>query len=240
MTGPEHAASSEEVRAYLDGELAPERAREILAHLAGCAACRQLADDLRGVSHQMSTWSVEHPPAGLRLPEVDAVAPPTVRRPFWRRPAVWVVAPAAAVVLAAAIVGNLPRSSVQPEAARTAPARSVEPRAASVGRPAVGAATEAVGISTGGRVVPGQPAASPGGPLIARTARLQVLVEKIDASRSTLERIVRDEQPSATSRRAARIAVGPRDAARRPTSSTRRRTRFDRWEGPGVAAGVRT
>jgi hypothetical protein len=40
---------SERLSEYLDGELDPEAAREIAAHLAGCAACGELAAELRRV-----------------------------------------------------------------------------------------------------------------------------------------------------------------------------------------------
>lgn len=188
MTGAEHSTSPEQVMAYLDGELAPERAREVLAHLAGCEACRQIADDLRGVSQQISTWSVESPPPSFRLPDANAVAPQVVRPPFWRRPAVWVAAPAAAVVVLAAIGDTdffATRKAMAPPRS-TAPAVEARGQVVSRGGVAGTPTGTAMAISVGGQ------ADTSRGPLIARTARLKVLVDSIDASRPALERIVRD------------------------------------------------
>ena len=36
----DHGTAQNELQAYLDGTLAPERARAVRAHLDGCAACR--------------------------------------------------------------------------------------------------------------------------------------------------------------------------------------------------------
>jgi hypothetical protein len=196
----EHSIAPEQVMAYLDGELPPARAREILAHLAGCDACRQIADDLRGVSQQMTTWSIEPPPAGLRLPAADLAEAKFVRRPFWRSAAVWIAAPAAAVVLISAIrlaqsgffVASKPAST--PTMAVTL-GGSVEgqPSPGSGGGPRVSAAMPRRAQATGqGADSIRQPAESAAGPLIARTARLQVLVDSIDASRTALERIARE------------------------------------------------
>jgi hypothetical protein len=54
-----HAFSHQEVMAYLDGELAPETAAEITAHLAHCKTCQEIAADLQGVSRQLSGWAVQ-------------------------------------------------------------------------------------------------------------------------------------------------------------------------------------
>ncbi len=54
-----HAFASEEVMAYLDGELSPETAAEMTAHLAHCRTCQEIAADLQGVSRQLSGWMVQ-------------------------------------------------------------------------------------------------------------------------------------------------------------------------------------
>lgn len=64
MTSP-HAIDREDVMAYLDGELAAERAALVRVHLDTCESCRQLAADLRDVSARLHEWQVEPSPAVL-------------------------------------------------------------------------------------------------------------------------------------------------------------------------------
>jgi hypothetical protein len=54
-----HPIENEELMAYLDGELATDRAIEAAAHLEHCAECQELAADLRKLSQQMMAWEVE-------------------------------------------------------------------------------------------------------------------------------------------------------------------------------------
>ena len=42
----DHSAQFEEVMALLDGELPPEAADHVRAHLKSCADCQRLADEL--------------------------------------------------------------------------------------------------------------------------------------------------------------------------------------------------
>jgi len=54
-----HPYTNEEVMAYLDGELSPEAAAEMKAHLGQCRICQDVAADLQGVSRQLSGWMVD-------------------------------------------------------------------------------------------------------------------------------------------------------------------------------------
>ena len=56
-----HAVPPEELMAYLDGELEPERALVVHAHLATCGSCEALAAELRHVSSDMALWEVPAP-----------------------------------------------------------------------------------------------------------------------------------------------------------------------------------
>lgn len=58
-----HPFDREDVMAYLDGELQPERAAAAAAHLEHCAECRELAARLRSISSQLPKWEVEMIPA---------------------------------------------------------------------------------------------------------------------------------------------------------------------------------
>ncbi len=58
-----HSVTSEEVMAYLDGELPPTDAAEMASHLAQCRACQETAADLQSVSRQLAGWTNEMPEA---------------------------------------------------------------------------------------------------------------------------------------------------------------------------------
>jgi len=59
MSTHNHPIEQEELMAYLDGELATNRAVAAAAHLEHCAECQELAGDLRKLSQQMMAWEVE-------------------------------------------------------------------------------------------------------------------------------------------------------------------------------------
>jgi hypothetical protein len=61
----EHPVEQEEVMAYLDDELPPERSDLVAAHLEECGECRRLAEELRDVARQLGAWQVG--PAAVRL-----------------------------------------------------------------------------------------------------------------------------------------------------------------------------
>lgn len=67
MSPTTHPLQPEEVMAYLDGELQPERAAAAAAHIEQCAECRAIAAGLRGVSRQMTEWQIA--PAPERIEE---------------------------------------------------------------------------------------------------------------------------------------------------------------------------
>jgi len=69
-----HAFHREEVMAYLDGELAPERATAVAAHLEQCGECRELAASLRSLSRQMTDWQVEAIPTTVEQKVMRATA----------------------------------------------------------------------------------------------------------------------------------------------------------------------
>jgi hypothetical protein len=59
MSTHNHPIEQEELMAYLDGELATNRAVAAAAHLEHCAECQELAADLRKLSQEMMGWDVE-------------------------------------------------------------------------------------------------------------------------------------------------------------------------------------
>jgi hypothetical protein len=59
MSMTNHPIEQEELMAYLDGELATNRAVAAAAHLEHCAECQELAADLRKLSQELMAWEVE-------------------------------------------------------------------------------------------------------------------------------------------------------------------------------------
>ena len=53
-----HPIENEELMAYLDDELSPDRAAAAVAHIERCEDCQKLAADLRGVSQNLMAWQV--------------------------------------------------------------------------------------------------------------------------------------------------------------------------------------
>ena len=60
-----HPYEQEEVMTYLDGELSPDRAAGVAAHLRECAQCAELVQQMRAVSVHLTNWSVEPSPASM-------------------------------------------------------------------------------------------------------------------------------------------------------------------------------
>lgn len=63
MTSDVHSINPEEVMAYLDGELAAERAAEVAEHLRECGECKILAAEFKGVSEGLTAWELPATPA---------------------------------------------------------------------------------------------------------------------------------------------------------------------------------
>src|SRR6202142_1237009 len=72
MAKTNHPVEPEELMAYLDGELPPDRALSAAAHVEGCPECQRLAGDLKGVSSKMTAWQVA--PSGVGIPPRVAAA----------------------------------------------------------------------------------------------------------------------------------------------------------------------
>ena len=60
-----HPIEPEEVMAYLDGELAADRAAIAAAHLGECAECQGLVAELRNISQNLNTWKVDPPESAI-------------------------------------------------------------------------------------------------------------------------------------------------------------------------------
>jgi hypothetical protein len=69
MSTRNHPIEQEELMAYLDGELATNRAVAAAAHLEHCAECQELAADLRKLSQEMMAWEVEAAESSSEIPD---------------------------------------------------------------------------------------------------------------------------------------------------------------------------
>ncbi len=212
-----HDVEREDVMAYLDGELAPARAAAVAAHLDGCAECRALAADLRGVSSGLAEWRVEAAPDRLVAPAgVPGVVDPRIRGGIgaWMARVLgsgqrrWVVAGAAMTAIALFIVagqGTLRRSApTEPQGAGAGQAADQvralgytsglslrSSRVASVGGDAGrGVAGEAPGPRVQAGVAENLMSISIADTqMIVRTATVNLSTDKFDDMRSALERI---------------------------------------------------
>ena len=74
MSTRNHPIEQEELMAYLDGELATDRAVAAAVHLEHCQECQELASELRKMSQEMMAWEVEESAIDEEIPDEIAVA----------------------------------------------------------------------------------------------------------------------------------------------------------------------
>src|SRR5262245_56275144 len=107
----DHPLEPEELMAWLDGELSPDRAAFAAEHLATCRDCHALAADLRGISDRLMEWQVQAP--AMAAP-VGAVGPAARRS----RTRTWLLAGAGVAVAAGVVLIVVDRSVPVPLAVR--------------------------------------------------------------------------------------------------------------------------
>ena len=207
MNRTPHEIEPEEVMAYLDGELEASRANEVGAHITACKECAMVESDLRAVSNQLAAWGIAPPSPALTQAVERAMLTATQKQTdgtkrtseysshsFWlaRRP--WKFA-AAFVAVVVVVVGattflrpsyyrpnrvsnyfNEPKAKSQ-TSELSATAESLD------GAPLIPEATPAPMQAATAQM----PAA---GPMIARTASMNLVVAKLDAARASLEKLL--------------------------------------------------
>jgi anti-sigma factor RsiW len=212
MKAETHPIEPEKVMAYLDGELVPDEAAEIALHLEQCAACAELVTELRGVSSRLLAWNIA--PASKQLEDSiifalqenaarveQAAAYRNYAAKFsWRNllhsKLAWAGAGVAVLIAISLVTTPLYRKPVEisDSASRIAAARAVDnamiseslerapgDRAAALPSPPLDSQTS--------------PAETPAtGPMIARTASLNITTADFDAARIAMDRIVRSHQ----------------------------------------------
>ena len=100
-----HPIEPEELMAYLDGELPPQRASIAGDHLSHCLDCQLAAAEMQDVSRRLLEWQIEEP-----APRVEQAVNSARRRkklrPAWRRGVPWIAALAAACLLIVLFVSD--------------------------------------------------------------------------------------------------------------------------------------
>jgi len=210
MQAVEHPIDPEELNEYLDGELPSDRAAFVQAHVAGCASCQKLSADLRHVSRDMASWTVEQSPDDLNTKDLLAKGGFSKSwRPRWLSASLG--APAASLGLAAIvlmIIGFAQYNRMSPPPLHAIPIGRADVASNPSAAPAAMPTAEAPSALTPfARVAEGAPIEAPPelhrlqlqnsaaqiptpASHVIRTATLRLISKDFDASRAMLDRIV--------------------------------------------------
>ncbi len=172
MAKTNHPVEPEELMAYLDVELPPDRAVSTAAHVERCPECQNLAGDLQGVSRKLKAWQVAPSGAGIAPRVAAALAERT--RPHWeiRGVPLWGFA---VTFLVLVMISVLARPKLN---------RVAQPRSAYVAdSPAQAALPHDI-----------RQGLQPVGPMIARTAALTLVAADFDQARAATEAILSRHQ----------------------------------------------
>ena len=186
-----HIIQPEEVMAYLEGELQPDRASAVRAHLTTCVSCQSVAADVRRVSQVLAEWHVPSAPSRLAAPSGSVTTTSvSVGKKMLR--AVFGHTPLAAVAALVLVIGTLfmMKTNKFRVAQSEASIASAEPRAIPFGGGSANRSASATGLPQQG--MPIRLGGAPDGPKIARTVRLSIVTTEFEAVRPAIDRIVRD------------------------------------------------
>jgi hypothetical protein len=201
--------------AYLDGELPADRAAMTAEHLRECAECKAVVDGFRNVSQTLKTWSVGK--AEVELPqdvatalnerqEANRDASQRGWRGIWRRQPLLAYAGLMTAVLIAAIGtvrfigGNANNVFSQVGSQMTDESPSAAPHSIDAVRGITHAdrsqSASAPGMVAGrvqdkDRAPAESKMSSASGPMIIRTAELQLITKEFDKARAEVEAILR-------------------------------------------------
>jgi hypothetical protein len=209
-----HPVEKEQVMAFLDGELEPKLAARVAEHIEGCADCSKLRDDLRGVSSQMLAWSIE--PASEKLAQVvNANAQSKSHNqlprnaeiwrstPLWRRIVFsrisWVAA--CLIVVCGIAFMTLDLGKMRPAAPSDSFSSANAQREEVNSQPASTPVPGPPPSPTNGKLPHFEPRTGEGalddttqdlsaGPMIARTASLEVSVKDVDSAHEAVDKII--------------------------------------------------
>lgn len=195
-----HSFSQEEMMAYLDGELAPERASAAAQHLEQCRECQRLAADFQTVAQRLADWEIASITA--EPPRQIGETHEQPKQLFWKRPGVLIGATALFLIVLFPFLMNRPhealqRSVIEPEPAHQRIEAQMN-RQSFIANPtetqsrAQSNRMDLVRSSDTQATPPLQGPSS--GPLIVRTAQVSMMSENFERSRADLEQIVSGHQ----------------------------------------------
>ena len=187
-----HALAPDELMAYLDGELAADRAAAAHAHVTDCAACQSLASALRNLSFDVRAWEVEPPPQRLTAPGPAAApgaAPVAGVAKWWRRTPAWALAATSVAALLFGSIWLVP--SDMRKSRRTGVSVGAAPVLSHAGAAEPSPAAPPRFVGGDGRPAPPQAAdARTRGPRVIRTASLTIVAKDFDAVRPAIEQLI--------------------------------------------------
>jgi anti-sigma factor RsiW len=212
----QHAFDREELMAYLDGELDPQRAAALAEHLAHCRECEALATQFRQVSERLLDFQVEPTPpnlnaavfgalessAPLKKPaphEIDERIWGTLRRGFGK-PVAWALSAATVIALVVfALYQSMtpPRTKIATSWFKVETDLSAPPASRSATAHSVAAGPQFPNDKSrmaepggGGRDDRGAiEAPAPAGPMIAQTAALTIVAANYDRASAAVDRL---------------------------------------------------
>ena len=200
MTTIPHPIEREELMAYMDGELAIERASALASHLEDCRECQAVTADFQKVTLTLANWEVE--PASVRRLRWPTKNKWISVKPFFEYGAVAAAMFLFAVLGVRLIGGNantiFPQPYLRPPAANTqAQGKQIErlEQYAKLQRPPA-AVFKSVPESPEhdalvAKVLTPADSGSAKGPMIVRTAELAVTVQGFEKARATAEQILK-------------------------------------------------
>ena len=171
-----HPIAQEELMAYLDGELSPDRAATAADHLGHCRECQDVAADLQGVSRRLMAWEVEA--SNARITETIAAALSEPRQKSTSqisRGSKWVMGLVAACVVALVLTSVTPR--MMPQRNRFG-----------VPQPSAKRIRQSMALSEQSATVD---AVRTQNPMIAHTAQLTLTTREFEKARGAVEDILK-------------------------------------------------
>jgi Domain of unknown function (DUF4349)/Putative zinc-finger len=207
----QHAFDVEEIMAYLDGELEPQRAAALAAHLVGCGECQEVAKSFRAVSERILSLEIEPSPTNMSdvvrkaLSEIDFSERPALNKASsksraWRarlgKPLTWSVA--CLSVAALLLIVGLPSLHRSPNTAyknwlntgvatlqQSEESQPTQDQLKSAHTEAFDMPAPAPPATIGGDIQ----APEAVGPMIAQTASLSIVATNYDEASTRIERL---------------------------------------------------
>jgi hypothetical protein len=175
-----HAIEREELMAFLDGELAADRAAATVSHLEGCQECQKLAADFRGLSRHLTNWQIEQSSPALAnnimLALEQHASQPRRMFEFFARRRIWAWAGGLGAVALVGAVFIQPRSNPQYQIADRVSALVGRTGAFQIRDSNAGTNLELVRARN---------------PMIVRTAQLTIAVKDFTKTRSAVDEILK-------------------------------------------------